>query len=68
MDRGYEMKAAMRNEIDELKKRRSLLSDKIGDMPQGNGCNEFEQDMDEVISQLESEYDMIIKCMKGMRA
>jgi predicted nucleic acid-binding Zn-ribbon protein len=64
MDRGYEMKAAMQNEIKELKKRRFLLSNKMGKLSQNNRWDTFEHEIDKVISELESDYEMIIRHME----
>jgi hypothetical protein len=67
MDRGSEMKAAMQHEIKELKKRRLLLSNKMGKLSQNNGWDTFEHEIDEVISEMESDYEIIIRHMEGMR-
>jgi predicted nucleic acid-binding Zn-ribbon protein len=66
MDRGSEMKAAMQNEIKELKKRRFLLSNKMGKLSQNNRWNTFEHEIDKVISELESDYEIIIRHMEEM--
>ncbi|SPD71978.1 hypothetical protein PITCH_A1150013 [uncultured Desulfobacterium sp.] len=68
MAKGSEMITAMENEIEELKKKRMLLSGKMGELSQSNGWDKFEHEIDEVIFGLESDFEIIIKHLEKMEA